>query len=166
MEAEGVSVINLEDRIEQAWKSAETAFYRLILVIGAPNAGKTKALTRFGQRLQSPVVNLNLTLSRYLLELSRDERSLSASAVLADLGEEKGGTLIFDNTEILFDRALALDPLRLLQGLSRTQVVLASWVGAMSQERLIYAAPGHPEHRVYKNVEAVTIDLSQGDRAE
>lgn len=166
MEAKGISVINLEDRFDQAWKVAENAFYRLILVVGAPNAGKTKALTRFGQRLPSPVVNLNLTLSRYLLELSRDERSLSASAVLADLGEEKGGTVIFDNTEILFDRALALDPLRLLQGLSRSQVVLASWAGYMSQGRLVYAAPGHPEHRVYKNVEAVTIDLPEGDRAE
>ena len=36
-------------------------------------------------------------------------------------------------------------------------LVVAAWAGAYGGKTLTYAKPGHPEHRVYKDPEAIIV---------
>ena len=62
-----------------------------------------------------------------------------------------GQELLLDNTEILFNRALKQDPLRLLQHLSRNRSVIATWLGVYKSQHLENVVPSHPEHRDHAN---------------
>ena len=67
--------------------------------------------------------------------------------------------MVLDNLEILFDKDLQQDPLRLLQGISRNRAVVASWNGIMNSGRLLYAETGHPEYRSYDSVDALIVGM-------
>jgi hypothetical protein len=71
--------------------------------------------------------------------------------------------VVLDNLEILFDKDLKQDPLRLLQGLSRNRAVVASWNGSMTSGRLLYAETGHPEYRSYNAVDALIVSMDKND---
>ena len=161
VEALGSRVGNQDQRLEQALAGLGAAFHRLVLVCGGPNSGKTRALSSLAQRFGAPTVNLNLVLTQHLLEINVRKRSLQVANIVANVLEGPEDVLILDNTEILFDRTMALDPLRVLQGLSRNRTVVASWAGGVSEGRLVYAVPGHPEFRSYREVDAVIIDLAE-----
>lgn len=97
-----------------------------------------------------PLVNVNLELSRRMLELTERQRTFSLPKLLSEVVEEVANELVLlDNIEILFDIHLKQDPLRLLQGLSRDKTVVAAWNGSVVDGHIIYAAPGHPEYRRY-----------------
>ena len=95
-------------------------------------------------------MNINLELSRLMLGLTERQRVLRAQRLLARIAAEPGSDIILlDNFELLFDVTLRQDPLRLLQGLSRSRTVAAAWNGAIENGHLIYGVPQHPEYRRY-----------------
>jgi hypothetical protein len=95
-------------------------------------------------------INVNLELSRCLLDLSERQRALHVPRLLADIiGKDGDEVVLLDNIEILFDISLKQDPLRLLQGLSRNRTVVATWNGTVVDWFLTYAGPDHREHRRY-----------------
>ena len=118
---------------------------------GAPSGvGKTAACQEVSRRLNAPLINANLELSRAMLELTTRQRTLQMAGLLEDLIARAGADLVFlDNTEILFDVSFRQDPLRLLQSLARNRTVVASWNGAVREGFLVYALPSHPEYRRY-----------------
>src|SRR5262249_62434896 len=99
--------------------------------------------------------NLNLELSRLLLDLTVRQRALHVPRLLEEIVQAQGGEVtLLDNIELLFDVHLKQDPLRCLQGLSRHRTVVAAWPDSFGPgERppgvLAYAEPGHPELRRY-----------------
>jgi len=118
--------------------------------VGAAASGKTTALQAVQKRTGTPLINVNLELSRQLLDLTERQRALQVPRLLADLTATAPDSLILlDNIEVLFDKALQQDPLRLLQGLSRNCTVVASWSGALVDGQLTYATADHPEYRRY-----------------
>ncbi|HFD39015.1 MAG TPA: BREX-3 system P-loop-containing protein BrxF [Anaerolineae bacterium] len=163
----------LEDQIARKIANAHELYYRLILVIGPTGSGKTKALQKVSASASAPLINVNLDLSRGLLDLPTRRRALQASRLLGDIIDEAVGDLVLlDNTELLFDVALKLDPLRLLQSLSRNKTLVVAWNGAIGAADLTassdqsstiavstanatahaylhYAVQGHPEYRRY-----------------
>lgn len=141
-------------------KAAEL-YHRLVLVVGPASSGKTSALERLAGDLGVEVINLNLELSRRLLELTDRQRRLELPAVLDEIVEEAGPVVLLDNTELLFDTSLQHDPLRSLQELSRNRTVVASWSGDLQNGYLTYAAPDHPEYRWYPAGELVTVRPSE-----
>ena len=127
---------------------AEGLYHRLVLVVGPPRAGKTKALQAVADSTGAPLVNVNLELSRRMLDLTDRQRPLKVQALLdAVLAEAASDLVLLDNTEMLFDVSLKQDPLRLLQGLSRRRTIAAAWSGSLQDNHILYAVPGHPEHR-------------------
>jgi len=62
--------------------------------------------------------------------------------------------------EILFDQNLKQDPLRLLLGISRNQVIIATWNGSFINNRLTYAAIGHPEYVYYDKPDSLIVELN------
>ncbi|KMY65632.1 ATPase AAA [Desulfocarbo indianensis] len=140
----------LADQIIQKVKQAVELYHRLILVVAPAGAGKTTALHDVRDRTGAPLVNINLELSRQMLELTERQRALQLPRVIREIVGNSGGELIlFDNIEVIFDVGLKQDPLRLLQGLSRDKTVVATWNGAIVEDTLTYAAPDHPEYRRY-----------------
>ena len=140
----------LADQIMRKVKQAAELYHRLMLVIAPAGAGKTTALLDVQDRTGAPLVNVNLELSRRMLDLTERQRALQLPRLLRDLVSKREGEMILlDNIEILFDVGLKQDPLRLLQGLSRNKTVVAAWNGTIAHDSLTYAAPAHPEYRRY-----------------
>jgi hypothetical protein len=125
-------------------------YHRLILVVAPSGAGKTSVLRQVSGRTGFPYINVNLELSRRLLELTERQRALQAPRLLSDIAlKNSDRAVLLDNLEVLFDVSLKQDPLRCLQGLGRQITVVASWTGTHGSSYLTYATPEHPEYRRY-----------------
>ena len=149
----------IHEKIKQSIEATDILYHRLVLLVGETGSGKTVALQDFADELGVSVVNINLELSAALLELTSRQRTLRLPKILSEIANKAASPLILDNIEILFDRDLKQDPLRLLQGISRNQTVVASWNGKYSVGRLLYAETGHPEYRSYDLVDALIVGM-------
>ena len=150
------------NQIIEKIKQASELYHRLVFVVAPSGSGKTSDLREVGQSLGSPVVNVNLELSRRMLDLTVKQRALHVSRLLEDiLRDAENEVVLLDNIEILFDQSLKQDPLRLLQGLSRNRTVVATWNGEIKNQTLIYAGPEHPEYHRYPASELVVAELKK-----
>ena len=141
---------SLSDNVIDLIGHARSLYHRLVLVVGGAGTGKTRALRDVTAHTGAPLVNVSLELARRLLDLTERQRTLRAKGLLDCIVAKPGSEIVLlDNTEVLFDVALQLDPLRLLQGVSRSRTVVATWNGSIEDDHLHYAVPGHPEHRSY-----------------
>lgn len=140
----------LTDQIIAKIDQAAGLYHRLILVIAPSGTGKTAALLEVRDRNGVPLLNINLELSRRMLDLTERQRALQLPRLLGDIvASTSGQAVLLDNIEILFDPYLRQDPLRLLQGLSRNKTIIAAWNGSFINGHITYAKPDHPEYRRY-----------------
>ena len=146
--------------LKDSLHTAENLYYRLILLVGEPNSGQTMLLNELAKELNLKVININLTVAKALLELNVKQRTRVLSECLAHLTEEANTLIILDNIEILFDKHLQHDALKLLQQLSRHCTIIASWSGKISGDQLIYAETNHPEYQSYELKDLLIIDLN------
>ena len=140
----------LADRVIKRIGQAAELYHRLVVLVAPAGAGKTAALQDVHERTAAPLVNVNLELSRRMLDLTERQRALQLPRLLAEIvGASATDVVLLDNVEVLFDVSLKQDPLRLLQGLSRNKTVVAAWSGSIDGEHMVYATPGHPEYKRY-----------------
>lgn len=140
----------LADQVIRRIDQAAELYHRLVMLVAPAGAGKTAALREVHQRRGTPLVNVNLELSRQMLDLTERQRALQLPRLLSELvSTSESDVILLDNIEMLFDVSLKQDPLRLLQGLSRNKTVVAAWSGSIDGEYLVYATPDHPEYRRY-----------------
>jgi len=163
----------LADRVIKRIAQAAELYYRLVMLVAPAGAGKTAALQDVHERMAAPLVNVNLELSRRMLDLTERQRALQLPRLLTEIvGASAAEVILLDKIEVLFDPSLKQDPLRLLQGLSRNKTVVAAWSGEIRAEGrrlrteletsehsslipqssslyLVYATPDHPEYRRY-----------------
>ena len=148
----------LADQIMRKVEQTAELYHRLMLVVAPAGAGKTTALQDVRNRTGAPLVNVNLELSRRMLELTEHQRALHLQRLLQEIVSNGGDEMILlDNIEVIFDVGLKQDPLRLLQGLSRNKTVVAAWNGTIAENSLIYATPDHPEYRCYPMRELLVV---------
>ena len=148
-----------EEEVIEKIREAGSLYHRLVLVVGTVGAGKTAALREVAGRIGAPLVNVNLDLSRRMLDLIERQRPLQVRLLLGRIVAEYGSDVVLlDNIEILFDAALRQHPLRLLQDLSRSRVVAVAWNGSVEGDHVRYAAPGHPEYRRYPLDGVLVVD--------
>jgi hypothetical protein len=84
--------------------------------------------------------------SKQLLSLTIRQRTLKAEeTALGVVDTESSTRLCLDNTEMLFESSLHLNPLLFLQSISRNRVVVASWNGEFGNGVLTFGYPGHPD---------------------
>ncbi len=141
---------------------AAAFYHRLLLLVGPSESGKTVLLHQCVKTNGWPIVNLNLELSQKLLPLTQRQRPLHAQKLLDDtMAQIANPVVLLDNTEILFDNNLQLDPLRLLQGISRNRTVVASWNGAVADGQLTYATPEHQEFRKYPSQDLLLVAMDK-----
>lgn len=149
----------IHDKIKRSLQAAEWLYHRLVLLVGETGSGKTGVLREVAEEFGSSVVNVNLALSGELLELTPKQRSLRLPSILDQIVNQTQVPVILDNLEILFDKDLQQDPLRLLQSISRNRSVVASWNGIGHSGKLLYAEHGHPEYRCYDLVDALIVGM-------
>lgn len=136
-------------------------YNRLVLLVGEAGSGKTGILQDVAGELNTSVVNVNLAISSQLLELTTKQRPLKLPRVLGQIVDNANSPVVLDNLEILFDKSLKQDPLRLLQSISRNRSVVASWNGTVTDGMLFYAEPDHPEYRRYDSADALIVVMNR-----
>ena len=149
----------IHDKIKRSLEAADGLYYRLVLLVGESGSGKTGVLRAIADEFGISVINVNLVLSGKLLEMTAKQRSLQLQETFNLVVDKAQSPVVLDNLEILFDKDLMQDPLRLLQGISRNRAVLASWNGTSVGGRLLYAEAGHPEYRSYGSVDALIVSM-------
>jgi len=103
----------LADQIMRKVRKAPELYHRLILVVAPEGAGKTAALHSVRDLTAAPLVNVNLELSRRMLELTERQRALRLPELLKDvIGNGENEMILLDNLEVIFDVGLKQDPLR------------------------------------------------------
>lgn len=140
----------LADKVIHSIDQVTQLYYRLVMVVAPAGAGKTAALQGVRQQIGASLVNVNLELSRRMLDLTSRQRALQMPQLLREIIHTvEGEVVLLDNIELLFDVTLRQDPLRLLQGLSRNKTLVVAWNGFIDGGRITYAMPHHPEYRRY-----------------
>lgn len=148
----------LAHQVAELAEEARQLYHRLVIVAGPPRSGKTSALRELQVERGWPLVNVNLSLSEKLLELTCRQRALRVARIVDDIVQEHdAATVMLDNIEMLFHPDLKQDPFRLLQSLSRNRTVIAAWRGTQQGPSLIYATPEHPEYRRFDDPQALII---------
>jgi ABC-type ATPase involved in cell division len=152
-------------KLEAAIQQASGQYFRLVFLAGAPGSGKTAVLQSVAAKTGCRVVNVNLELSKRMLELTRTQRSRDVEPLFRRIiASVPGDVVLLDNLEILFSTSLEVEPLRFLQVSSRNRTLIASWNGSYVAGTLTYAEPGHPEFVQFKQVDAVVISVGRSDR--
>ena len=153
---------NLADEILAQLEHAPQLYYRLILVVGPPKSGKTTALRIIQERTGAPLRNVNLELSRRMLDLTAKQQILRIADLLAEVVRmENPDLVLLDNLELLFDTTLKQDPLRLLLSQSRNRTIVAGWRGEVRNGYLVYAKPDHAEYRRYPLGDFICIEAGE-----
>jgi hypothetical protein len=153
---------DLVTKLNDAIRQAACQYYRLVIVADLSGSGKTAALQAVAQHNGYHYLNVNLELSKRLLELPRSQRSRQVERLFKEvIASVPGDVVLLDNLEVLFDLALEVEPLRLLQVSSRNRTVVASWNGTWKDGTLMYAEPGHPEFVQFKQTEAVVVTAGE-----
>ncbi|MBO6522092.1 MAG: BREX-3 system P-loop-containing protein BrxF [Rhodospirillales bacterium] len=124
---------------------------KLVLLIGPPRSGKSNLLQQLSVIRHVRILNIGAVLGRQLLAVPGTRRHLHVADVVKDLADDFASheLLLMDNLELLFDRSLRLSPLDLLRHHAHSRRVIAVWPGEFENDRLSYAATGHPEHQDY-----------------
>jgi hypothetical protein len=144
--------------LQEAIRQAAGQYFRLVLLVAPSGSRKTALLQAVAQENGFPLLNINLELSKRMLELTRSQRARQVERLFKDvIASAQGDVVLLDNLEILFDPSLEVEPLRLLQVVSRTCMLVATWNGQYRHETLTYAEPGHPEYARFKPVEAILV---------
>ena len=153
----------LADRVIRGIGQTAELYYRLVILVAPAGAGKTAALRDVHTRTAAPLVNVNLEISRRMLNLTERQRALQLTRLLAEIVTTfAADVVLLDNVEVLFDVSLKQDPLRLLQGLSRNRTVVAAWNGSVDNEHLVYGAPDHPEYKRYSLRDLLVVSPEDG----
>ncbi len=143
-------VKSIRNQLLQRINEVANLYYRLILVVAPSGSGKTEVLRELSETLDVPVVNLNLELSRCMLDLTDSQRAFQLPDLLDDiLNKDDSEIVLLDNIEMLFHPTLKQDPIRLLQGRSRNKTIAVAWNGDVKNNNIYYAEPEHPEYKRY-----------------
>ena len=146
------------DKVNQAHE----LYHRLVLIVGPSGSGKTSLLQEVSKQTGFRYMNLNLELSKALLELTERQRILKLPLLIDEIvGKLNDQVVLIDNIEILFEVSLKQDPLRLLQQISRNRTVVATWNGTIAGGYLTYAAPNHPEYRRYPAHDLLAVKIEK-----
>lgn len=159
MSGKHVNIFNEID-YSAAISHAAACHHRIVLVVGLSGSGKTNLIKKICGEMQIPLINLGLSLSQKLLPLTVRDRKLSCLEIISELIDVQGAPqLAIDNTEIVFEPSLMLNPQGLLQSLSRKHLLIWSWNGEVEDGHVAYAYPGHPEHQRIPTSEITLIKL-------
>ena len=113
--------------LQEAIRQAAGQYFRLILLVAPSGSRKTALLQAVAQENGFPLLNINLELSKRMLELTHSQRARQVERLFKDvIASAQGDVVLLDNLELLFNPSLEVEPLRLLQVVSRTCMLVVT----------------------------------------
>ncbi len=157
-----MEIAGILEHVINRTSQAHELYHRLVLLVGPSGSGKTAVLLAVSKQTGFRYMNLNLELSKALLELTERQRILKLPYLVGEIvGKPDDQVVLIDNIEILFEISLKQDPLRLLQQISRNRTLVVAWNGAIAEGYLTYAATNHPEYRRYPAHDLMVVTLEK-----
>jgi hypothetical protein len=148
----------LAGQIKEKLEEVEELYHRLIVVMLNRDTTGEMHFEGVARKMDLPLVNVNLELSKRLLELTKRQRMLQVDRLMKQIvAEVEGDTVLLENIELLFESSLRLNPLHLLQGLARNKTIVVAWPGSADDDYLTYAEHGHPEYKRYPVRDVVLV---------
>lgn len=140
--------ISLETE-ESPWETlldeVSQEYLKLILIVGATGSGKSNLLKEISSFYNFAHINMGQELSQRLMLRPINLRAADAEEIAADIvAQAKGSRVAIDNTEVLFEYPLKLDPLRFLKTQSLQKTIVATWNGSMGKNEINYGFNSHP----------------------
>lgn len=150
---------HLVEEVCQAVAAVRHAHFRLVWVAGRTPRERSGLLDALALHLGCPDLKIGRSLSASLLELSPRLRAASAEDTFLDLLlGAASDTLCLDHLEVLFDPALRLSAVDLIQNASRRFVLVASWPGEIDGQGLSFGPADHPAHvRIPLPLDAIPV---------
>lgn len=139
------------DSLSSAITQANRYHEQLVLVTGS---AASHLIGQYSQAYSAPLINLGIEFSENLLEMPTEDWPRKSAGLFTDLlMRVEAKIILLDRIEVIFDRNLALDPLKLLKANSKNKTLVAVWPGVKTETALTYAIPSHPEYRLYKKAD-------------
>lgn len=95
-------------------------------------------------------LNTSKLLAERLITMSRREREANVASALKSIVLAGDNMCYLQRIQLLFARELNINPVKLLQQLSRKKPIVAVWPGGLDCSNLYYATPGHSEYVSYQ----------------
>ena len=137
-------------------------FSNIVLIVGKHGTGKTQLLSLLAERKSFKLINIGLYLSEELRQYSDKERLQFVESSLKRLIPDEG-TVLLDNTEILFQPELKLNVIRLILNLgrSRKDPVIISVAGIRQNGCLYFAEPPFSDNKQYDIHDFYIVDMGE-----
>lgn len=126
------------------YESLRDRYCRLLFITGSQEA-RSVFLHQIPDH-ENPI-QVSRELVKNLHTLPAGQQTKAVTDFFARLGEDCSAVFLSD-IEILFDRSLSIDPVKLLKTAARNRAMVVEWPGKIdfSANTLIYAEPGHSEY--------------------
>lgn len=158
------------DRIQQAIDAIQNVSsdrHKLVILLGAFGAGKTKVLKQIANLSGGIYLNLNLELSERLLQLPAKATNDGVTVhrlidEICDQFSPNGETLLMDNVEILFSPELGkTNPVDTFKRMSRQRPVVIALPAYREGTHAIYSTPDHQDYFPIPLEEYVVIEMDK-----
>jgi len=137
--------IQLDEIINKIKNELGKKSNKLILIVGDTIINEDLS-TKLSTLQEIQCFNLNLLLSKKLIDLSNKERSRPLEIIEEILNKEfRKNVILFNKINILFDSKLKWNPFDILKKIARNYIIIAMWDGEFDGAFLKYAKTGHTE---------------------
>lgn len=144
-----------------AIRQASDQYFKLVIIVAPSGGGKTKVMQDVSKEIGTYLINVNLELSRSMLDLTPQQRVLQLPQLFSEIvAKSNTDTVLLDNIELLFDTSLKLNPLALLKKVSRKRPVISTWNGEVEDNHLKYARQGHSEYNSYDLDDIIIVNMA------
>ncbi len=124
---------------------------RLIIICGV---GKENLKQQCSVKYGIKNINISQALAKKLLSIPSARRSMRVQRCLTEILRRFDDEILWlDRIQLLFYPELKFDTVQFFQNASRNKTLLLAWEGTYKNNKLIYAEPGHPEYKVFSEID-------------
>lgn len=139
----------ITNNLKQALEEMEKQWHKLLFLC---NRNK-QFNTNIPSLVNAEQININYILSEQLINVEESDYPFKVERILSDVMDDRSKLYYLQHIDILFDSKLKINPVKLLENLSKVYKLIVDWPGEYKDNTLIYGEYGHPEYFTYKDFE-------------